>query len=262
MLPDLLRWGHLRLATYGVCVAGAYLLGIWWLRGRREAMGLDEKRFWALVYCVFLGALAGGKLFYVLVEWDRFASGQLGFFRDFRFGFVFYGGFLGAALMGFAYGRWAGIPRLPTADYFAAALPMGQAVGRLGCFAAGCCHGRPTELPWGVRFTRPDSLVPEELLGVPLHPAQLYEALGTLLLFPLLLRALRRVREGALRPGAVFYGYILAYAVLRLAVEAFRGDDRGGFQPGLSPSQLIAAACIVAAAALLWRNGLWTKRSA
>ena len=262
MWPNLISVGSYHLATYGVCVAAAYLTAIYWLKSQMENMGLDEKKFWTLIYCLFFGAIAGGKILYVIVEWHSFVSGQLRLFRDFRYGFVFYGGFLGAMLMGALYARLTGVGFLRIADYFGVALPMGHWLGRLGCLAAGCCYGRPTRLPWGIRFTDSYSLVPESLLGVPLHPTQLYEAIGHIAMGIFLYRLLQRVLKEKFRTGTVFFAYVLLYAALRFFVEIFRGDDRGGFWLGLSPSQRIALACVAVAGPLLWHRGIWTKNSA
>lgn len=261
MLPTLLAVGEFRIAAYGTLVALAYLIGILWLRSQIGNMGYTENRFWALVYALFFGAIAGGKLLFVALNWELYASGNMSVLGDFRYGFVFFGGLFGTILMGLAFLRFSAKEFLGTADYFGVILPMGHALGRLGCLAAGCCYGLPTNLPWGLRFTRHDSLVPEELLGVPLHPVQLYEAGGNLLIGLFFRKVLRRIQKGELRRGTAFYGYFLCYAALRFVVELFRGDDRGGFFRGLSPSQWIALAGILAVSALTARNGIWAKAS-
>ena len=250
MFPKLLDIGPVHLASYGIFVAAGYLVGILWLKRRREKMGLSEDRFWSLIYACFAGAVLGGKLMFIALNWRSFASGELGFFRDFRYGFVFYGGFIGICAAGFAWARYDGIPALSTADYFGAVAPIGHAIGRLGCLGAGCCYGAPTTLPWGLRFTKEDSLVPVHLRGVPLHPAQLYEAAGNLLIATLLWRLIKRKEAGALKPGVVFFVYIVLYAALRFAVECLRADDRGGFLAGMSPAQWTALVC--GGAALAW----------
>ena len=250
MFPKLLDIGRVHIASYGLFVAAGYLAGILWLKRRRDRMGLSEDRFWSLIYACFFGAVLGGKLMFMAVNWHSFASGELGFIRDFRYGFVFYGGLLGICAAGFGWCWYDGIPALAAADYFAAIAPVGHAIGRIGCLAAGCCYGAPTRLPWGVTFRRPDSLVPEHLRGVPLHPTQLYEAAGNLLIAAALWRVLKRVQAGKAEPGTVFFSYFLLYAALRFAVEFLRADERGGFAAGLSPAQWTALA--FAAAGLAW----------
>lgn len=263
MHPILLRAGRFSVASYGVLAAAGYLAGILWLKPRLIArLGCTESRFWGLIYCVFFGAVAGGKLLFVALNWGLYASGDMGLLRDFRYGFVFFGGFLGASLSALAYARLAGLDFLRCADYFGVAVPLGHAIGRLGCLAAGCCYGRPTQLPWGLRFTAPGCLVEDALRGVPLHPTQLYESLGNAALAALVYYGpLRRVESGKSEPGVAFACYALLYAALRFVVEVFRGDDRGGFWLGLSPSQWLALACAAAAASWLERRRAWKKRA-
>lgn len=258
-IPHVPFIGDFYIATYGVLVATAYLSGILWLRTQADRMGLDEDRFWRLIYYLFFGAIMGGKLLFVALNWNAFASGQMSFIRDFRFGFVYFGGFVGVVLMGFIFFRGSYREFIKRADVFATILPVGHALGRLGCFAAGCCYGRPTTLPWGVRFTDERSLVVPSLLGVPLHPTQLYEAFGNLIIAFFLYKVLQAVRKGSLKPGAVFYTYVILYAVLRFTVEIFRGDDRGAYIAGLSPSQFIAVIAVFIAVITAWQGRLWQK---
>lgn len=254
MFPTLLEVGGFRLATYGVLVAAGYLLGIHWLSRRRERMGLSEDSFWSLIYWLFAGALLGGKLLYLGVEWRALASGELHPFRDLRYGFVFFGGVVGSMLAGWAWCRKNAASFAKLADFFAVALPMGHAVGRLGCLAAGCCGGRPTELPWGVTFSHPDSLVSASLAGTPLHPFQVYEGLANAAVAFLCARVLARVEGGTVRAGSGWAAYLGLYGAARFALEFTRGDDRGQGLWLLSPSQAVGAAAALMGA--WW----WTAR--
>jgi phosphatidylglycerol:prolipoprotein diacylglycerol transferase len=108
-------------------------------------------------------------------------------------------------------------------DAFAPGLAVGHAIGRLGCFSAGCCWGLPTRLPWAVTFTNPRA---NQLVGVPLgeplHPTQLYESLGELIIFAALyFRFLRPHRE-----GSIISLYLVLYGVLRFLVEFVRFHDQ------------------------------------
>src|SRR5437773_95331 len=100
MHPVLVDLGFFKLSTYGVLVAAAYLIGILWLKSQRRSMGLDEDQFWFLIYALFFGAIMGGKLLYVVVELPGFIADPWSLVRDFRYGFVFFGGLLGSAVMG------------------------------------------------------------------------------------------------------------------------------------------------------------------
>lgn len=254
MFPTLLQVGGFRLATYGVMVAAGYLLGIWWLTRRRTGMGLDEDTFWSLIYWLFAGALIGGKILYLGVEWRALASGELHPLRDLRYGFVFWGGVTGSMVAGLLWCRLRQASFFKLSDYFAVALPMGHALGRLGCLAAGCCGGRPTEMPWGVRFTHPESLVSPLLAGVPLHPFQLYESAANIAAAWVCVKVLGGVEAGRLRPGSGWMAYLGFYGAARFFLETFRGDDRGQGVAGLSPSQAVG---LVAMGAAAW---WWTAR--
>lgn len=256
MHPVLVHFGPLVISTYGFLVALGYLSGILWLKSRMSAMPqMTEDKFWTLIYGLFFGAIMGGKLLFVALEWRAFATGQLRFFGDFRYGFVFFGGLLGAMAMGAWLVRRLKLPYLATADYIGVALPMGHAIGRLGCLAAGCCYGKPTTLPWGVVLGGdPASSTPVDLWGVPLHPTQVYESLANaaIALF-LAKRVLPRVERGERPAGSVFLEYVALYSVARFLNEFLRGDDRGGTLLGLFVSQWIGLICLAVAVALLLR---------
>lgn len=253
MHPILIELGWFRISTYGAAVAAAYLLGILWLKSQRRDMGLSEDDFWTLIYALFFGAIAGGKLLYLLVEYRTLLSDPLSLLRDFRYGFVFFGGLLGAMAMAKWAQRRLRFYFLPMADYFGVALPMGHWLGRLGCLAAGCCYGRPTSLPWGVVLGgHPASSTPVELWGIALHPTQLYESAADLVIFIFLFKwMLPRVKAGRLASGTVFLSYIILYSAARFIIEFYRFDDRGASLAPFSVSQWISLACLAGAAAWL-----------
>ena len=138
------------------------------------------------------------------------------------------------------------------ADAAAPAIALGQSIGRLGCFAAGCDYGSATALPWGVTFT---SEYAHQMVGTPLgvslHPYQLYESGITFLLFLFLYQAFQKRRF----VGQVFCLYLLGYGIVRFFLEFFRGDPDRGFVFGglLSTSQFISL-LIVPASLILWHR--------
>ncbi len=233
MLPVLLKLGPLEISTYGVLVALGWLAGVKWLVSRRAALALTEDQIWDLVYWIFGGAFVGGKILYFLVTPGSFAFTL----EALRYGFVFYGGLIGGLVAGYWHARTLKLPFLKLADWFMAALALGHGIGRFGCLAAGCCYGRHTDLPWGIALAGDPSR----------HPTQVYEALLNLGLFGLLVGfALPRSADGRWRPGSALIAYVLGYAALRFSVEFLRGDDRGAFVAGLSPSQWVALAAFAA----------------
>lgn len=260
MHPVLVDFGVFAIPSYGALVAAGYLTGIFWLKANIRYMNLSEDGFWDLIYYLFFGAIAGGKILYILVEYRQFLSGQLGFFRDFRYGFVFFGGVLGSLAMGLFARRRLKFDIWAVYDYFATALPLGHAIGRLGCLASGCCYGRPTGMPWGLSLGgHPASTTPHELWGIPLHPTQIYEALGNVGIF-LFLRfgLLPRIQKKELVTGTACLAYAVLYFLLRFLVENFRGDDRG-MLAGLATSQWLALTGLAIAGFFIHKRGIYAR---
>ncbi len=255
------------ISTYAVLTALGYLTGIVWLRTQVKNMKGTPALFYSLVGTLLVAALSGGKLGFFLVERREFSTNPGPMLHDWNTGWVFWSGFLLAGFAGLLYQVWYNKthrPRayLPVADYFGTALALGHVLGRLGCWAEGCCHGRPTGLPWGSAFMDPASSAPKHLLGVLLHPTQLYEAFGSAVAALLLIGwVLPRIRAGKFRYGTAFLGYILYYSILRFLLEFLRGDDRGVFlSPVLSPSQWVSLAAGLAAAWTLKTRGALERK--
>ena len=256
MHPVLLHIGNFELASYGLMTALGYAAAAWYLTPRLKnsgIKGLTQDTFWNILFIVFLGAIIGGKLLFIIVSWPELGTSLAEklstIIHDIRYGFVFFGGLLVAVAGALWYMRRKNLPILKTSDFLIVAVPLGHALGRIGCFLAGCCYGHPTTLPWGVRFTDPHALVPTELVNVPLHPTQLYEAALNFLLFLLLHYASKKPHK----EGKILVLYVLCYAVMRFGIEFLRGDFRGGFLVGMSPSQVIS---LVVAGIAIW---IWAK---
>ena len=252
MHPTLFHIGSFEMASYGLMMALAYLIPTWYLYRRLHYIKLDKDTFFNIIFIAFISALIGSKLLYIIVSWGEMGSTfteRLVFaLQNFRYGFVFFGGAIVAIATLLYYLKKKNLPVLKIADFYIVALPLGHAIGRIGCFLAGCCHGRPTDMPWGIAFTDPHSLVAPQFLGVPLHPTQLYEVGLNLVLFFVLQYCYKKQH----RPGTILALYIIGYAFLRFFIEFFRGDFRGGFLLGMSPSQCIALATAAVAATALY----------
>lgn len=245
MYPILFEYGPFKLYTYGLFVALGFVAALW--VGGREAhrRGLETKQFQDLGFAILLSAILGARLFFVLLEWRYFVDNPTHVLALWKGGLVFYGGFIGAGLAALWYVRRHRMPLWDTADAIAPALILGQALGRLGCFFAGCCYGAECHLPWAVTFTNPRSLA---RLGVPLHPTQLYESVAAFALFAVLYWAIARHRRF---PGQVFGTYLVAYPALRFTVELFRADPRGALGP-LSTSQALGIPLFLFGLWILW----------
>jgi phosphatidylglycerol:prolipoprotein diacylglycerol transferase len=264
MYPELFRIGGFPVNTYGVLLALAFLVALYVSSRLGERDGLRRERIYDLGLWMLLAGLVGSKLLMMVVEPEYAENPSRLLSLDFlRSGGVWYGGFLGGITAGyFLMRRWK-LPFWKTADAFVPGIALGQAIGRQGCFAAGCCWGKPTLRPWGVHFSEAGHAVTgvpttvahidpharalwAERLGgldapVQIHPTQLYESFAMLAVFLLLLWLHRWKRFS----GQVLLVYMALYGVVRFTIEFFRADPRGDVAgltsvTGLSTSQLIS----------------------
>ncbi|HYE13791.1 MAG TPA: prolipoprotein diacylglyceryl transferase [Pyrinomonadaceae bacterium] len=253
MLPELFRIGSFPVNTYGVLLALAFLAALFVSSRLAERDGLPRERVFDMGLWMLLGGLLGSKILLMFAEPEYGASIWNLISIDFlRSGGVWYGGFLGGLAAGLLLIRRYRLPFWKATDAFAAGVALGQSIGRLGCFAAGCCWGEECHLPWAVTFPEEARQVTGVPAGVPLHPTQLYESFAMLLLFLFLVRLHRR------KPfdGAVIAAYAVLYGAIRFAIEFVRADPRGDIAhlttlTGLSTSQLISAAVFTGGAVAL-----------
>ena len=254
MHPVIFQLGSFSFPAYGLMVAAGYLAAILYILGKSGDAGFKKEDLSDLIFYSVLSGMAGAKLFYAATYWGEFgrnfADRAAYVLRTFQYGFVFYGGLLAGAAAFFLTAARKKLPALRAADLCAPALALGHAFGRVGCFLAGCCHGRPSSCALSVTFTDPASEVNPLYLGVPLHPTQLYEAGGNLVIFLLLHKTLSRSLKGGLPAGAAITLYAALYSIQRFLLEFLRGDDRGTLHFGLSPAQLLSAAAFSAAVIL------------
>jgi phosphatidylglycerol---prolipoprotein diacylglyceryl transferase len=254
MFPRLLELGPLTVYSYGVLLAAAYLLALFYAVRRATAMGLDGDRVLDLGIYIIISALVGAKLLLLIVDFDYFRAQPAELWTLARSGGVFYGGLVVAFLVALWYVRRHHLPVWPIADAIAPGIALGHVVGRFGCLLAGCCYGKPTSLPWGITFS--DTFAASNVgtpLHVALHPTQLYDGGAELLILLFLLFTEKWWRK---RSGFTFWVYILLYAVSRYVVEVFRGDPRGTTL-GFSTSQFISLILIPLAFVMLFVRWRW-----
>jgi phosphatidylglycerol:prolipoprotein diacylglycerol transferase len=225
VFPELFSLGPITVYTYGVLLAVSYLVGLKLAMSRAKSRHLDKSRVLDLGIYIIIAALVGAKLLLLVVDFDVYWNNPRELLSLLRSGGVFYGGLILAVAVAFWYIARHRLPFWTTCDVFAPGIALGHVTGRLGCFAAGCCYGRPTDVPWGVIFTDPLAAANVGTpLGIRLHPTQLYEAGAELLILVLLLTT---ERKGRPFPGRTFWSYMFLYAVSRYIIEIYRGDPRG-----------------------------------
>mgnify|MGYP001571272748 CR=1 FL=1 len=243
MHPILIEIGNFPIHSYGVLIAIGFILCIWVSMREATRLGLPAARIVDLgIQSLFVGML-GARILFILTRLDYFREYPLEMFYVWEGGLVFYGGPILAFPYLIYFCKKHALPLLKIVDIAAVALPLAHAIGRLGCFAAGCCHGHATTMPWGISLN--SDLVERHLRGFSIHPTQLYESLSLFGLFFFLRARRRRVKFD----GELAVIYVFAYSIIRCIVEAFRGDSIRGFliEGILSTSQFIAILTALAA---------------
>jgi phosphatidylglycerol---prolipoprotein diacylglyceryl transferase len=245
--PVAFKIGPLTIHWYGVLVALGFLIGLWMASRRGLREGIAPEKIMDIGPWLIIGTIIGARTLHVISYWDAEFAGKpwTEVFMVHKGGLVYYGGFIGATLAGIGYLTWKKLPVWKFGDILAPSIPVGYALGRMGCLANGCCYGKACELPWAIRFPASH----EGTGGAPVHPTQVYDALLSLGLWLLLEWLFRRKRFD----GQVFAAYMLGYAVLRSVVEFFRGDYSTHYLGGwATPAHLVSIGIFAAGLVLLW----------
>jgi len=260
VFPRLFHIGNLSLPTYGLLVSIGVLTGLWISVRNSEKQGINPEHAWNFGILVVLSGIVGAKILYIVNDWSYYTAHprEIFSFATLQAGGVFSGGLIAAFAAAAWYIRKNHMPALRTCDAFSPGLALGHAIGRLGCFAAGCCYGKPTTHFWGVTFKNPLAQAwVGTPLGVPLEPTQLFESAVELANFFILMWLLKRKKFD----GQVFGAYLFLYGVARYFLEFIRDDPgRGSVFGGImTGTQLIAIGLVLTGGLIWWlRPGLKT----
>jgi len=211
---------------------------LFFIYGTKKLKAYRDQLLDCFIYLV-VGILLGAKIMYLLVNIKDYINDISRLWTDLRAGFLFYGGFIGASIAAYLYFRKNKVPVLEFIDSAATALPLGHAIGRIGCIFAGCCYGSPTDLPWAITYPLSCPIAPG---GIPLHPAPVYEIILNLMIFGVILLIRKRVKV----KGAIMSVYLIGYSIQRFIVEFFRDDYETVFL-NLTVAQLTSIAIFVLA---------------
>ena len=234
-------------------MATGVLIGLWISVRNSQRQGIDPDHAWNVGIWVMLCGILGSKALYIINDWSIYAAHPSEIFsmNTLQAGGVFSGGLIG----GFGVAAWYlykhHMPALATCDAFAPGLALGHAIGRLGCFAAGCCWGKPTQHFWGVTFTNP---LAAQLVGTPLghalEPTQLFESAVELANFFLLMWLFKRKKFD----GQILAAFLMIYGVARFLLEFLRDDPgRGSVFGGImTGTQLIAIGMVIIGGFIWW----------
>lgn len=242
MFPELFKIGSFPVNTYGVLLAIGMLLALLTASKLASRDGVSKDRIYDLGLWTLIGGLAGSKILMLFTE-ENVNIFSLDFLRS---GGVYYGGLIGGFLTVAFLIRFYKLPFWKVADAFAPAVAIGQAIGREGCFAAGCCWGKPTTSFFGVHFTEKAHDFTGVPIGTPespiyLHPTQLYESIAMFVVFGFLFWLHGKKKFD----GQVLVAYGIIYGIVRFSIEFLRDDPRGNLlglsgATGLSTSQMIS----------------------
>lgn len=263
MLPTLVDLGtwnlpllgetRMFLPTYGVLLSIAVAASWYWFHRRAIALGADADGAFNLAFYTLLAGLVGAKLALVAVDFRWYLEDPSRILSTLRSAGVLLGGIAAGTAVFLLYARARGLPLAVLCDAIAPPVALGQAIGRLGCFSAGCCWGVPAgDSPLAIVFSSPEAAARTGVpLGIPLVPIQLLQAAADLGVV-LLLVAIGRRRPAA---GSVLAWYFVLYGIERAVLEHWRGDAARGLWlgGGVSTSQILSALAVIAGAAWLLR---------
>jgi len=236
------------LYTYAtLIILGTLIASFYTKRQAKKELGIHNlsNNFF---YLIFLAGFMGGKVFYYLEKPLYFLNHPTKLLDNFSGGFVFYGSFVVIIPVVVWYLKKRKIAVLPMLDILAITTTIVHAIGRFGCFNAGCCYGSPTDSSFGLVFPTSNHIA--------VHPTQLYE-IGALVSIMLVLIFIKKHKKFN---GQVFLSYVALYAIARSFLELFRGDQRGYIIDNLLSHSQFIALCLLAIVSLFYFK-LNTKNS-
>lgn len=245
MYPILFQVDHFEIRSYGLIVALAFLAGLWLAAKEAERKGFDRQVVQDFAFYALLGGILGARIYYVAFSQpDYFLKNPWAVLAVWQGGIGVMGSLLGGFLAAVWYTRKKNISLLRFADTLAPGIPLGQTIGQLACLLNGDSYGRPADVPWAITYTDPRSLAP---LNIPLHPIEIYEVLGYLLVFLLVWKTRKVYRAD----GLSFFTYLAAYGGTRFVVEFFRGRP-AIFAWNIPAAQVFSIILLLTAATGFW----------
>lgn len=223
MYPTLFKIGNITIHSYGLMISLGYLIGILIIYLESKRKKLDPNLALDLGLTAMIFGMLGSKLLFVIRNWNYYSKYPINIFLDFGQGFIFYGGLvLGfMAVLVLSYFKKLSIKTI--ADVCAPAIPLGHAIGRIGCLLRGCCYGKPADLPFAIYL--------EEAYR---YPTQIYHFIHNLLIFIILWLIRKKIKV----EGNLILIYLILYGLARFITEFFR--DNPIFMWNLTGSQIFS----------------------
>jgi len=245
MFPEITEFKGFVLHSWGVFVALGFLTGFELSVREARRNGLDVRVIRNLFAWSMAASIVGSRGLFVFLHPEFFGNHPLEILQIWKGGMVFSGGLVAGLAVGFIYMRQAGLNVWRVADIVAPGIALGDAIGRIGCLCAGCCYGKPTDLPWAIVFDHPGSLAPQ---GIPIHPTQIYTSVTSFLTF-LVLWAFRKHKKW---DGQVICLFLILHGSARMVLESLRGDFRGEALYGLMTTTRLVTLLLTAAGVMIW----------
>ena len=245
MLPFLHIFG-LEIPMYGLMAVLGFLSVSVIAFFRAGKSGLQRENLIIIAAMIVGCAVIGGKLMFIFVTWSpaeirgMISGGEWELLMD--GGIVFYGGLIGGIAGAFLGSLIAGDDLRNYLDIIIPVVPLGHAIGRIGCLCAGCCYGKPTDSFLGIVY--PDNIGGAPA-GIALLPVPLLEAAANLVIFAILMYVSRKTTSRYLTT----FLYCIFYGTIRFILEFYRDDSIRGIAGGLSTSQWISLGMVVGALA-------------
>lgn len=257
MHPILFKIGNFPVHSFGVVMIAAFLVGVVIARRRAKKFGLDPNKLTDMSFWTLIVGILGARVAFILQDLDHYLKNTKELFSWQFAGLTSFGGVIAGVGFMVVWARRAGWSVRLLLDVIGPAGLVMHAIGRLGCLLNGCCYGGVCKLPWGVHF-------PDAPAGVPMHPAQIYDALMNLAAVPLILWVERRGQSR----GQVFALVLVFHGLARFIYEFWRAGTEAQVKAGLASStymvqnppitqaQVMAAVLVVVGFALYvyWRK--------
>lgn len=236
MHPEFLKIGGFVIYWYGVFVATGVLIGSIIFQKVSYKKGYSHQLISSIILWVVIWGLIGGRLLHIAVHFPYYYRHPFDLIKIRNGGLAVEGAVIAVLIFVTIYSKIKKFNLREMLDMLALSAPLGQAIGRIGCFLNGCCYGKTTEFFTGIQFP---------FSAEKIHPTQLYYSIMYVLLFFFI----KLLYDRKLKPGIVFSSYLLGFSLIRYLVDMLRGDLTLTFT-GLYPTQLIAIFLFIAG--VLW----------
>lgn len=260
MPPILLHiYGPIAIHSFGAMIVLGLILTLYLLHRDKPLQKLiTDQQLGAIFQLSFISGIAGGRIWFLIIN-PSIVEHWTDYFTVWAGGLSILGAIIGIASTLFIYFYYKKLPALPILDRIALYTPLLQSISRFGCFFAGCCFGKPTNLPWGVIYENYESLAP---LHVMIHPTQIYSSLFLFCSFIILL-SFDHYYPRTKKPGQILTLYLMLVSLERFSIDFLRGDQDFFTQPGifgnLSMQQALALCLFLTALSMFTFISMYKK---